>query len=142
MKKGDLAFFYHSNCKVPAIVGIMEVVKEHTPDRKHTFPTLLLKCQLTMPSVSAQDPKAPYYDPKDTDSSNPKWSVVHVEFRRKFKEPITLKELREDAIKGGKLENMQMLKQSRLSVSAVTKDEWDFLMSTIEEREKSEGSSS
>ncbi len=34
MKKGDLAFFYHSSCKVPAIVGIMEIVEEHSPDRK------------------------------------------------------------------------------------------------------------
>ena len=34
MRKGDLAFFYHSNCKVPAIVGVMEVVKEHSPDCK------------------------------------------------------------------------------------------------------------
>ena len=34
MKRGDLAFFYHSSCKVPAIVGIMEIVQEHTPDRK------------------------------------------------------------------------------------------------------------
>jgi predicted RNA-binding protein with PUA-like domain len=101
-----------------------------------------LKCLLIILSVSAQNPKAAYYDPKDTDPSNPKWSVVHVEFRRKFKEPITLKELREYAIKGGGLENMQMLKQSRLSVSAVTKDEWDFLMSTIEERVRSKGSSS
>lgn len=88
-----------------------------------------------MRAVSAQDPKAPYHDPKDTDISNPKWSVVHVEFRRKLKDPITLKELREFAVKGGALENMQMLKQSRLSVSGVSKDEWDFLMVIIEERE-------
>lgn len=32
MKKGDQAFFYHSNCKVPGIVGIMEIVQEHSPD--------------------------------------------------------------------------------------------------------------
>lgn len=32
MKKGDLAFFYHSNCKVPGIAGIMEIVQEHSPD--------------------------------------------------------------------------------------------------------------
>lgn len=32
MIKGDLAFFYHSNCKVPGIVGIMEVVQEHSVD--------------------------------------------------------------------------------------------------------------
>lgn len=32
MKKGDLAFFYHSNCKKPGIVGIMEIVQEHSVD--------------------------------------------------------------------------------------------------------------
>ena len=32
MMKGDLAFFYHSNCKVPGIVGIMEIVQEHSVD--------------------------------------------------------------------------------------------------------------
>lgn len=63
---------------------------------------------------------------------------MHVEFRRKLKEPITLKELREFASNGGALGNMQMLKQSRLSVSGVTKEEWDFLMGIIEEREGKE----
>lgn len=32
MKKGDLAFFYHSNCKIPGIVGIMEIAEEHSID--------------------------------------------------------------------------------------------------------------
>ena len=32
MKKGDYAFFYHSNCKVPGIVGVMEIVREHSVD--------------------------------------------------------------------------------------------------------------
>lgn len=32
MKKGDYAFFYHSNCKVPGIAGSMEIVQEHSPD--------------------------------------------------------------------------------------------------------------
>ena len=32
MKKGELAFFYHSNCKEPGIVGTMEIVQEHSPD--------------------------------------------------------------------------------------------------------------
>lgn len=38
MKKGDIAFFYHSNCKEPGIVGTMEVVQEHSPDGKYTRP--------------------------------------------------------------------------------------------------------
>ncbi|OJJ44567.1 hypothetical protein ASPZODRAFT_134653 [Penicilliopsis zonata CBS 506.65] len=32
MKKGDHAFFYHSNCKTPGIVGLMEIVREHSVD--------------------------------------------------------------------------------------------------------------
>ena len=35
MKKGDLAFFYHSNEGL-CIVGIAKVVKEHTPDKTAT----------------------------------------------------------------------------------------------------------
>jgi len=37
MLKGDLAFFYHSNCKTPGIAGVMEIVQEHSPDGKETF---------------------------------------------------------------------------------------------------------
>lgn len=36
MLKGDLAFFYHSNCKTPGIAGVMEIVQEHSPDGKET----------------------------------------------------------------------------------------------------------
>ena len=32
MKKGDQAFFYHSNCKAPGVVGVMEIVEEHSVD--------------------------------------------------------------------------------------------------------------
>lgn len=46
MKKGDLAFFYHSNCKEPGIAGTMEIVQEHSPDREwsliHLYGHLLL----------------------------------------------------------------------------------------------------
>ena len=44
MKVGDLAFFYHSNCKPPAVVGIMTIASEAYPD--HT----------------QFDPKSRYYD--------------------------------------------------------------------------------
>ncbi|EEH18100.2 hypothetical protein PABG_00663 [Paracoccidioides brasiliensis Pb03] len=114
MKKGDLAFFYHSNCKVPGIAGIMEIVREHSVDE------------------SAFDPAHPYYDEKSS-RENPKWEVVHVEFRRKFKDLITLAELKSYAKPGGPLENMQMTKQSRLSVSVVSRNEWKFIMSLVGE---------
>ncbi|MEK7744648.1 MAG: EVE domain-containing protein [Elusimicrobiota bacterium] len=32
MRKGDLALFYHSNARPPAVVGIMEVAREAYPD--------------------------------------------------------------------------------------------------------------
>ncbi|KAK4210869.1 thymocyte nuclear protein 1 [Rhypophila decipiens] len=118
MKKGDLAFFYHSNCKEPGIVGTMEIVREHEPD------------------LSAHDSKAPYYDPKSK-PADPKWSVVHVEFRSKFAEPIGLKELRTMGDGPGKpLANMQLLKQSRLSVSKVSSEEWEYLIGVAESRGK------
>ncbi|RKF57485.1 Thymocyte nuclear protein 1 [Erysiphe neolycopersici] len=116
MKKGDLAFFYHSSCKVPAIVGIMEIVREHTPD------------------FSSRDPTSPYYDVKDN-RMEPKWSLVHVEFRQKLKTPITLKELKAwHTEKNHVLGNMQMLKLTRMSVSKVEEVEWNFLISEMIKR--------
>lgn len=62
---------------------------------------------------------------------------MHVSFRRKFAVPIGLKELREmGAAVGSPLANMQMLRQTRLSVSKVTAAEWEYLMGVAEEKEK------
>jgi predicted RNA-binding protein with PUA-like domain len=36
MQKGDLAFFYHSSCKIPGIAGIVEIVKEAYPEKNQT----------------------------------------------------------------------------------------------------------
>ncbi|KAL5050766.1 hypothetical protein BDW71DRAFT_106089 [Aspergillus fruticulosus] len=119
MKKGDLAFFYHSNCKVPGIAGVMEIVQEHSPDE------------------TAFDPSHPYYDEKSK-REDPKWVVVHVEFRRKFDKLITLNELKSHANAKAPLENLQTLKQGRLSVSAVTPKEWDFIMSLVKEGDNTE----
>ncbi|KAE8344187.1 hypothetical protein BDV24DRAFT_127561 [Aspergillus arachidicola] len=118
MKKGDYAFFYHSNCKVPGVAGFMEIVQEHTPDE------------------SAFDPAHPYYDEKSS-REDPKWDVVHVEFRRKFQNFVSLNDLKAHAKAGDPLENLQVLKQSRLSVSRVTKKEWDFILGLAKENEPS-----
>ena len=58
MKIGDKAFFYHSNCKNPGIIGIVRICKEAYVD--HT----------------AFDPKDAHYDPK-SDKNNPKWFMVN-----------------------------------------------------------------
>ncbi|KAF4976330.1 hypothetical protein F66182_17497, partial [Fusarium sp. NRRL 66182] len=116
MKQGDYAFFYHSSCKVPGIVGLMEIVKEHSVDE------------------SAFDPSHPYYDEKSS-RDNPKWECVHVEFRRKFDHPVTLETLKSYALSGQPLENMQTLRQSRVSVSRVSPQEWKFIMGLIDTQE-------
>ena len=51
--------------------------------------------------------------------------MVHVRFRAKFDEFVPLKKLQE--YKSAGLENLELLRQSRLSVSKVTKGEWDFI---------------
>lgn len=115
MRKGDLAFFYHSNCTVPGVAGMMRIVAEHSVDE------------------SAFDPAHPYYDPK-SDREKPKWELVHVEFVKKFDNYTTLKELKSFSKPGGALENMQMIKQSRLSVSSVSPSEWRFILELAGEK--------
>ncbi|KOS20107.1 Thymocyte nuclear protein 1 [Escovopsis weberi] len=120
MNVGDKAFFYHSNCKEPGIVGVMEIVKEFSEDK------------------SARRPGTPYYDPQ-SNRDNPRWSLVHVEFRKKFAVPITLRELRELGQAGGPLASMQLLKQSRLSVTRVSAEEWKALCDIADNKAKDAG---
>lgn len=106
MAVGDLAFFYHSNCEEPGIVGIMSIASRGYPD-----PT-------------AFDPDDKHYDPR-SDPENPRWYLVDVRFKRKLKRTITLAELKEKK----PLRGMQLLqKGNRLSVMPVTKKEWDYIL--------------
>ncbi|MBM3158967.1 MAG: EVE domain-containing protein [Bacteroidetes bacterium] len=90
MKKGDLAFFYHSNEGL-AIVGIVKIIKEA------------------------------YQDPTTDEEA---WVAVDVAPVKKLKKEVTLA-----TIKATKqLQNIALVKQSRLSVQPVTADEWDTLV--------------
>jgi predicted RNA-binding protein with PUA-like domain len=104
---GDLAFFYHSSCQVPALVGIMEIIRNAYPD-----PT-------------AFDALSPYYDPKST-VANPRWYMVDVRFVRKLKRPITLQELKTHS----RLEDLALLRRgNRLSVMPVSAQQWTYILS-------------
>ncbi|MDP6182581.1 MAG: EVE domain-containing protein [Gammaproteobacteria bacterium] len=106
MEKGDLAFFYHSNCDEPGIVGIMEVVKEAYPD-----PTAL-------------DPDDKHFDSK-SDPDEPRWFAVDLKFKRKLGRTIGLAELKRHE----RLAEMQLLKRgNRLSVLPIGESEWDFIV--------------
>jgi predicted RNA-binding protein with PUA-like domain len=109
MRKGDLGFFYHSNAKPSGVVGILRVVEEAKVDE------------------TAFDKKDPYHDPK-SDREKPKWYCVGVEFVKKFDEVVDLAKIKSHAGSGGGLEGMQLVTNSRLSVSRVRKEEWDFIL--------------
>jgi len=51
-----------------------------------------------------------------------------VKFVRKFSKLIPLSDLRRYGQSGGALQDLEMLKQSRLSVSAVKPKEWHFIL--------------
>lgn len=80
---------------------------------------------------SAFNPASPYYDPKSS-RDNPKWELVHVRFVRKLPELVPLSELRKHAQPDGALKDLEMLKQSRLSVSAVKPREWHFILGLVQ----------
>ncbi|MDH3901464.1 MAG: EVE domain-containing protein [Gammaproteobacteria bacterium] len=107
MKKGDLAFFYHSNCKNPGIAGIMKINRAGYPD------------------YTAFDPKEKYFDSK-SDPDNPRWYMVDVRFVRKLKRVITLTELKEQP----ELADLPLVRRgNRLSVMPVSKQQWDYILS-------------
>lgn len=106
MQKGDLGFFYHSSCKVPGIVGIVEIVKKAYPD--HT----------------AFDPDEKYYDAK-SDPDDPRWFMVDVKLKKKFSGIISLKDLRNMPA----LKDMTLLRKgSRLSIQPVSATEWKAIL--------------
>ena len=76
MQQGDRAFFYHSNCKPPGIIGLMEVIETGLID-----PTQF-------------DPAAKYYDPKSS-PEKPRWDCARLKFIGEFDTLLSLDELRE-----------------------------------------------
>lgn len=107
MKKGDKAFFYHSSCEVPGIVGVMTIASNAYPD-----PTQF-------------DPKHDHYDPKSK-PEEPRWLLVDVKFERKLKKPVTLSMLREHE---KQLKGLLVLAPgTRLSVTPVRREHWDYIL--------------
>lgn len=107
MQIGDRVLFYHSSCKIPAVVGIAKVASAPYPD-----PTQF-------------DPRSKYYDEKSSEEE-PRWILVDIAFERKTKRPIPLKELKEHpALKDFRLNQ----RGNRLSIFPVSKAHWDVVLS-------------
>ncbi len=107
MQVGDKAFFYHSNCPEPGIVGIVQIVKAGYPD------------------VTALNPESQYFDPKAS-TENPRWFRVDVKYEKTFDKIISLSKLKQCP----QLEGMTVLaKGSRLSITPVSENHWHFIQS-------------
>lgn len=106
MQCGDLAFFYHSSCATPGIVGVVEIVKAAYPDK------------------TAFNPESKYFDPKST-IENPRWFRVDVKLVKKFEHIISLEQLKQQT----GLYKMRLLQRgNRLSVMPVTNKEWEIIL--------------
>ena len=88
MRKGDLAFFYHSG-KKPSIVGVVEVCAEAT------------------------------LDPSD---SSKRFVMVQVRSLYPLRRPVPLSQLKKE------VSSLSIVRQPRLSVAPVTKQEWDTIL--------------
>jgi predicted RNA-binding protein with PUA-like domain len=105
MNVGDLAFFYHSNCDEPGIVGIVKVSAAAHPDETQF------------------DKKSHYYDP-ESKRDDPRWLNVDFKFVRKTP-LVSLAELK----KHKKLAKMRVLQRgNRLSITPVDPEEWEFIV--------------
>lgn len=108
MQDGDLGFFYHSNDEPSGIAGILKIVGPAKPD------------------LSQFDSKSKYYDEKAT-RANPRWFLREVKFVKKLNRIISIHDLRK--IKACK--DMVILKPgNRLSITPVTKQEWDAILAS------------
>ena len=108
MRVGDLAFFYHSNCGEPGIVGVVEVCKPAHPD------------------ATQFDRKSKYYDP-DSKRDDPRWLNVDVKFIRNTRR-VSLEELRSHK----PLAKMRVLARgNRLSITPVDPREWKFITTKL-----------
>ena len=109
MEIGDKVFFYHSNCKPPEIVGLMEVIALNIVD-----PTQFQK-------------ESNYYDPK-SNLDKPKWDCVKVKYLFKANKFLSLPELK---ILFNEEELLLVKKGNRLSIIPVKRDIARIILSKI-----------
>ena len=106
IKTGDRVIFYHSNSKPSGAVGTAIVVRDGYPD------------------FTAWDPNSDHPDPRSTED-NPIWFMVDIKADQPFDRVVSLKEIKATAA----LSDMVLVKNSRLSVQPVTKDQFDLIVS-------------
>ena len=109
MNKGDKVFFYHSNCKPPGIVGLMEVI------------------DLNLVDPTQFDKNSKYYDPK-SNPETPRWDCVKVKYIFKSNKILSLDNLK---ILFSDNELLVVKKGNRLSILPVRNDTAKILLEKI-----------
>lgn len=105
IKTGDLVLFYHSNAKPPCVVGTASVVRSGYPD------------------YTAWDPRSDHPDPKSS-PDNPIWYMVDIQPKERFKQPISLNEIRDHYL----LSEMLLLRRGmRLSVQPISQEHYEII---------------
>lgn len=106
MQEGDLAFFYHSSCQTPGIVGTMCITREAYPDH------------------SAFNPDSEGFD-ASSHADNPRWFMVDVRYQKSFTKIIPLTLLRQQET----LADLPLLRKgNRLSVMPVSRSCWECII--------------
>ncbi len=95
---GDGILFYQSG-KIPAVIGVATVSGKVHAD------------------MSAQDPKDEHFDPKAS-LENPIWQCVDISFARKFKNQVTLADIK---FRADLCEMLVAQRGGRLSIQPVSK---------------------
>lgn len=110
MQPGDQAFFYHSSCPLPGIVGIVDIVGSAEPD------------------PSQFNPASKYFDPQ-SQPAKPRWFLRHVRFLRTLPQTIALEQLK---TMPEWADNPLLRRGNRLSVLPVTPREWAAVLRLVD----------
>lgn len=113
MQVGDQILFYHSNARPSGVVGIAEVASEAYPDPEQF------------------DATSDYYDEKST-PEEPRWFLVDVRYVSHLPRLVSLQEIKSNS----NLNEMVLVKRSRLSVTPVAKKEFDEILRMARHQEK------
>ncbi len=109
IKKGDKVFIYHSSSDDIGIVGLAEILGRGIVD------------------PSAFDKNDHHYDGKST-KQNPTWYCVEIAFKQKFKQILPMSQIKANY---DLLEMKLLQKGSRLSITPVTKREYETIIKLV-----------
>lgn len=109
VQTGDLALFFHNNCVASGIAGVVEVLSSGYP----------------CPHQYQADSEL--YEPRATKAC-PIWYVIDIGLVKRFDHVLSVPKLKATPV----LQDMALLKKSRLAIQPVAPKEWEVIMKLAE----------